>query len=67
MLGGPPHPAIVTIGDNGDHIRSLLLSYYTTMRVEGPPRLCVTGKLRPQPTMARNTHIGGQQHCQVEA
>ena len=31
MLGGPPHPVIVTIGDNRDSIRVLLYSYYTTI------------------------------------
>ena len=28
-LGGPPHPVMVTIGDNRDHIRVLLYSDYT--------------------------------------
>ena len=31
ILGGPPHPVIVTIGENGDNIRVLLYSYYTTI------------------------------------
>ena len=31
MLGGPPHPVIVTIRDNKDYIRVLLYSYYTTI------------------------------------
>ena len=30
-LGRPPHPVIVTIGDNRDYIRLLLYSYYTTI------------------------------------
>ena len=28
MLGGPPHPVIVTLIDNEDYIRVLLYSYY---------------------------------------
>ena len=31
MLGGPPHPVIVTIRDNRDYIGVLLYSYYTTI------------------------------------
>ena len=31
ILGGPPHPVIVTIKDNRDDIRILLYSYYTTI------------------------------------
>ena len=31
ILGGPPHPVIVTIMDNMDCIRVLLYSYYTTI------------------------------------
>ena len=30
MLGGTPHPVIVTIRDNRDYMRVLLYSYYTT-------------------------------------
>ena len=30
-LGGPPHPVIVTIRDNGDYIRVLIYSCYTTI------------------------------------
>ena len=30
-LGGPPHPVVVTVGDNRDYIRVLLYSYYTTI------------------------------------
>ena len=31
MVGGPPHPVIVTIKDNKEYIRVLLDSYYTTI------------------------------------
>ena len=31
LLGGPPHPVIVTIRDNRDYIKVLLYSYYTTI------------------------------------
>ena len=31
ILGGPPHPVIVTIRDTSNYIRVLLYSYYTTI------------------------------------
>ena len=31
ILGGPPHPAIVTIRDDKDYIRVQFYSYYTTI------------------------------------
>ena len=31
ILGGPPHPVIVTIRDNKDYIRVFLYSYYMTI------------------------------------
>ena len=40
-LGGPPHPVIVTIGDNRDYSRVLLYSYlFHYYRVGGPPKAC---------------------------
>ena len=41
VLGGPPHPVIVTIGEDRDYIRVLLCSYYTTITGwGGPPKVC---------------------------
>ena len=40
MLRVPhPHPVPVTIRDNGDHIRVLLYSYYTTIAEDAPMSL----------------------------
>ena len=42
MLGGPPHPVIVTIMDNKDYSRVLLYSCYTTITGwGGPPKVYV--------------------------
>ena len=38
-LRWPPEPVIVAMGHNGDHIRALLYSSYTTITGRGPPKL----------------------------
>ena len=40
ILGGPPHPVIMTIRDTRDYFRVLLYSYGShDYRVGGPPNL----------------------------